>query len=180
MTSTMTSTMTKNEMFGYEETDSGMLKFFNEIAQWQLEDWFTKPIDGCEDWTDAQKIDFIKNKLEDAYEAETTYRYEETDQDCLYDIDHLIWLSIKDTPENREKISYHDDFIHDSFIYASHTSDEEDWDFLDGEILIQLLNEWDWLILTREYFSERIIDNFCGYFGIDESDIINKTLSING
>ena len=172
-----TNTLTKNEWFGYEETYQGRLKFFNEIAEWQLEDWFTQPLkDYGEVMSDDEKVDFIQNKLMEAYEKEVDYRYDETDQECLYDIDHVVVFNIKNTPENMKTLE------EDSTgVYAFHHAGEEDWDFLDkGIIWIEILNEWDWLILSRENYSERMIENFCAYYGINEDDVLNKLVHVNG
>ena len=169
-------TTTTHAVFGYEETREGRLKFFNEIASWQLKDWFTKPIEGYENWTDDQKDDFIENKLDDAYEAETDYRYDETDQECLYDVDHVVVFNIKNTPENLQSLTEDS-----SGVYAFHHAGEEDWDFLDKDIIwIEILNEWDWTILSRKSYSERMTKNFCDYYGIDYSDVLTKEVSVNG
>ena len=93
---------TINEMFGYEETDSGRLQFFSTIC-YELKDWFTKPLDKYpEAMSDSEKIEFITYHIKDAYQAEVDYRHEETDQDCLYDSEHVACISIKNTPKNVE------------------------------------------------------------------------------
>ena len=169
-------TTTTNPIFGYEENRQGQIKFFDKIAAWQLEDWFTKPIEGYENWTDDQKVNFIENKLDDAYAAETDYRYDETDQECLYDPDHVVVFEIKNTPENLQTLTEDS-----SGVYAFHHAGEEDWDFLDKDVIhVEILNEWDSWILSREYYSERMIENFCSFYGISMDDVKDKTVSING
>ena len=174
---TTLTTTEQSKIFGYEDTREGKLKFFKEIALWQLQDWFTKPLDSYVDgMTDDEMIDFVDNKLLDAYEAETDYRYDETDQDYLYDIDHVVQFDIKNTPKNLKNLT--DD---STGVYAFHHSGEEDWDHLDKDIIwIEILNEWDSWILSREEYSERMIENFCSFHGIDEDDVISKVVSING
>ena len=172
-----TATVQKNYDFGYEETYQGRLKFFNEIALWQLEDWFTKPLDDYgQDMSDDEKVDWVENKLMDAYHKELDYRHEETDQECLYDIDHVVCFRMKKKPEIMATLEEDS-----SGVYAFHHSDEEDWDFLDkDEIHIEILNEWDSWILSREAYSEKMIENFCSFYGFDMDDVLDKTVSING
>ena len=167
----MTNTITKNYFFGYEETYQGRLEFFNKIALWQLEDWFTQPIaDYGQDMSDNEKVDFIENKLDDAYNKELDYRHDETDQECLYDIDHLVWFRIKNTPENLKSLDEEPGGIY------RYEVDEDDASVIN----IEIINEWDSWILSREAYSEHMIENFCSYYGIDEDDVLDKTVSING
>ena len=164
-------TITKNYDFGYEETYQGRLEFFNKIALWQLEDWFTQPIkDYGQDMSDDEKVDFIQNKLWDAYQAETDYRHEETDQECLYDIDHVVCFRMKNKPETLQSLEDESGGIY------RYEVDEDDASVIN----IQILNEWDSWILSREAYSERMIENFCSYYGFDEDDVLDKTVSING
>ena len=167
----MTTTITKNYDFGYEETYQGRLKFFNEIAEWQLEDWFTQPIkDYGQDMSDDEKVDFVQNKLWDAYVKETDYRYDETNQECLYDIDHLVLFSVKNKPETLQSLEDEGGGIY------RYQVDEDDEDV----IYIEILNEWDSWILSREAYSEKMIENFCSFYGFDMDDVMDKTVSING
>ena len=168
-------TTSMHEFFNYKETPAHKVEFFDFI-QLEFEEWFTNPLQDHKLVTDEQKIDFIDNKLMDAYQKENDCRWEETDQECLYEIGHVVCFDIKNTPENFQKLT--DD---PSYIYEFHHSNEEDWDFLDKDIIaIQIVNEWDWLILNRKSYSERFIEGFCSYYGIDKNDVISKEVAVNG
>lgn len=161
--------MTKNYDFGYEETYQGRLEFFSFICA-ELEDWFTKPItDYGQDMSDDEKVDFIQNKLWDAYQAETDYRHEETDQECLYDINHLVQFDMKNKPEIVKTLEEDENGIYGFMI------NEED-----NTLTVSIINEWDSFFITRESYSERMIENFCSYYGFDEDDVLDKTVAING
>ena len=166
----MTMTMTKkNELFGYEETDKGRLEFFSTICH-ELEDFLTKPLDVYQEvMSESERIDFIKNKLEDAYNAEVDYRHEETNQECLYDINHLACFTIKNTETNRSLLE-----DEDSGVYSFDVWDDSD------SIFISLIGEWDVWVLSRDAYSERMIENFCAQSGVDENDVLDKTVTIQG
>lgn len=164
-------TTTINEMFGYEETREGKIKFFKTIALWQLEDWMTQPLkDYGQEMSEDEMVDFVTNRLEDAYHAECDYRHEETDQECLYDIDHLVFFRIKNTPHNVAELSCE----LNNWVY-SYEVDEED-----NSISVGIINEWDSWILSRECYSEKMIESFCEYYDISEDDVLDKCVSING
>jgi len=166
-----------HEVFDYMDTPAHKVEFFDNLAiSVDIDEWFTNPFEGLELVTDEQKIDFIDNKFMDAYQEENNYRWDETDQECLYDPDHVACFNIKKTPDNLKKLN--DD---PSYIYEFHHSDQDDWDFMDKSIIeVQILNEWDWLILNRKCLSKRFIEGFCSYYLIDESDVVDKLVSING
>lgn len=173
-----TATIETNYDFGYEETYQGRLEFFNETALWNLMDWFTQPLkDYGEVMTEDEKVDFIQNKLMDAYSKEVDYRYEETDQECLYDVDHVVIFKMKNKPEILNALEEDD-----SGVYAYHHAADCDgvYDVDKDEIMIEIINEWDSFILSRETYSERMIENFCSFYGFDMDDVMDKTVSIKG
>lgn len=157
-----------NELFGYTETDEGRLVFFSTICH-ELEDFLTKPLDVYQEvMSESERIDFIKNKLEDAYEAENDYRREEIDQRDFYDLNHLACFSIKNKPNYLQRLEEDE-----GEVYGFEVED-------DGTIYISLLNEWDSHLITPETYSQRLIEGFCGYYGVDENDVLDKVVSIQG
>ena len=166
-----------HELFNYMETPAHKVGFFDNLAvSVNVDEWFTNPFEGLELVTDEQKINFIDKQLMDVYQKEVDYRWEQTDQECLYEIDHEVWFTIKKTPENLKKLTNDP-----SYVYDFHHSGQNDWDFLGEEIIqVRMLNEWDWLLLNEKSYSERFIIGFCSYYLIDESDVIDKLVFING
>ncbi|MDA7436965.1 hypothetical protein N8654_04760 [Synechococcus sp. AH-601-B19] len=161
----MTNTTT-NELFGYEETDEGRLKFFSTICH-ELEDFLTKPLDSYQEvMSESERIDFIKNKLEDAYYAEVEVRQEPDNHEWFWDERFIVRFDIKNTPENLQILE----------------GDEDVYDFSVDEdeniIQIGVLNEWDSFILSEQSYSQKIFGDFCSSYGIDESDVLSDAVRL--
>ena len=88
----------QHEIFDYLETPAHKVEFYDMVELF-LDDWLTKPIKDWKPTNDEEKIKFVDD-FHDVYMAEVDYRYEDTDQECLYDPEHVVCFDIKNTPEN--------------------------------------------------------------------------------